>query len=259
MIKNMIDYSRYWGAIGIVLFAQGVFAAEVQLKRFKAGDVIYAEDVNGNFQTLAEAVKQLQQEVAELKQRNAALQAEIAALKKQPVAPASTNTPQPVTRTSTKTPQYHLRNTPKTVSYTEARQVFGLDQNMRPLQYIANDFERKGDIVIDHATGLMWQLSGSPKTMAYQEAQQYMQQLSQQRFAGYSDWRIPTITELLSLMTKERQTNELFIESVFDANQRWCWSADTHSSVWSVNFVNGDINFYAPGMSFYVRAVRTGQ
>lgn len=248
-------------AMCCLLLIQTASAAEVQIKRFKAGDVIYAEDVNANFQALADTIKQLEKRIADLEQRNAALQAEIAGLKKQSVTPVSTSTPQPASQTSTKTPKYRLRSTPKTVSSdAEAQQAFGLAQNRRRLQYIENDFERKGDVVLDHATGLMWQQSGSPKVLTYQEAQRYLQQLNQAHFARYNDWRFPTVEELLSLLEME-QSNGLYLDPIFDSTQRWCWSMDLRSEgqVWLVHFVNNYVDWYYIHYASYVRAVRTGQ
>ena len=58
--------------------------------------------------------------------------------------------------------------------------------------------ERSGKkLVIDHATGLMWQQGGSPKEMDYADAARYIRDLNNQKFAGYSDWRLPTLEEAM--------------------------------------------------------------
>ena len=72
----------------------------------------------------------------------------------------------------------------------------------------------------------MWQKSGSDKGLSYEEVQAYVQHLKDERFAGYSDWRLPTVPELLTLVEPEQQSNGLYINPIFDEKQSWCWSAD---------------------------------
>lgn len=92
--------------------------------------------------------------------------------------------------------------------------------------------------VADHATSVMWQKSGSLKVMTWREAKEYVQHLNHQSFAGYSDWRLPTVEELASVMERSWKNEDLFIERVFDKKQKSCWSADTHGSdmAWKSNF-----------------------
>jgi len=133
-----------------------------------------------------------------------------------------------------------LRAEPLAVSTDEFRQVFKLDKKRRPLEYIQNEFEAQNEVITDHATGLMWQQSGSENELVYKEAQAYVEELNQDRFAGYDDWRLPTIPELTSLLETEKQTDGLYIDSVFDKNQIWCWSSDTVKGssglAWVVDF-----------------------
>ncbi|GAK56626.1 serine/threonine protein kinase [Candidatus Vecturithrix granuli] len=190
---------------------------------------------------------------------------------------------------SLKTLIIQLRREPKAVSEEEFIEVFQLDDQWRPLAYIQNEYEDQGEVIIDHATGLMWQKSGSDEELTYQAAPNYIIQLNQQRFAGHSDWRLPTIPELMSLLEPEKQANDLYINPRFDARQRWCWSADrilesseqsasrqggllawfqrlrgrgrrgSSGSAWDVLFLNGSVHWdYFPYAS-YVRAVRSRQ
>jgi len=135
--------------------------------------------------------------------------------------------------------------------------VFKLDDNWRPLEYIENDYEDKGDIVLDHATGLMWEKSGSSDMFFSSETQEYIQALNKNGFAGYKDWRLPTMVELISLLEPEKQTNDLFIDTIFDEKQRWCWSSDNRSSgrAFGVYFDSGIA--YWLFVSSFVRAVRS--
>ena len=134
-----------------------------------------------------------------------------------------------------------LRSEPQTVPSEEAEKTFGLDENRRPVKYIENQFEDRGKVVFDRDTGLIWQKSGSQNHLAYVKTREYIEQLNREGFAGHSDWRLPTIPELMSLLTPQKQTNGLYIDPIFDANQRWCWSADKGSSgsAWLVYFLIG--------------------
>lgn len=142
----------------------------------------------------------------------------------------------------------------------KAKEQFQLTDQWRPQTYIENEFEGVGDVVIDHATGLMWQKSGSKEKLTYKKAQTYIQKLNQEHFAGYNNWRIPTLPELLSLLEPEKQSNGLYLHPVFDATQQWCWSVDKRSwgSAWVAVFIRGSVSWYEihPNKKGYVRAVR---
>ncbi|GAK60730.1 hypothetical protein U27_00628 [Candidatus Vecturithrix granuli] len=159
------------------------------------------------------------------------------------------------------------RSEPLTVSEVEFREVFGLDENQRPLEYIHNEFEERGEVIVDHATGLMWQQSGSDNWLLYEGAQKYVADLNRRKFAGYNDWRLPTIPELMSLLEPQEQSNGLYIKPIFDKKQWWCWSADRRQkkgegsaqSAWHLSFTSGNVDWIILSLDYYVRCVRSGQ
>ncbi len=160
--------------------------------------------------------------------------------------------------------KYQLRKEPITVSSKEALKAFNLKQDTdswwRPLEYIQNDFRDNGDgTIIDLATDLMWQKSGSPKDINYGEAKVYIKKLNQEKFAGYRDWRLPTVDELKFLLTSEKQSNGLYINPIFGKNQSCFWTSDSRASggVWRVDFSYGVVYWYFLGGKLYVRAVRS--
>ncbi|MFH0845324.1 MAG: DUF1566 domain-containing protein [Pseudomonadota bacterium] len=123
-----------------------------------------------------------------------------------------------------------------------------------------NQFRDNGDgTVTDLATGLMWQKSGSADTITWKEAQDYIKELNRQALAGHSDWRLPTLEELASLMESAWQNEDLFIQAVFDKGQNVCWSSDTHGArnIWKANFNLGFIIDAPATYKNSVRAVRS--
>ena len=128
-----------------------------------------------------------------------------------------------------------------------------------------NKFEEQedGEVIYDHASGLMWQKSGSYKCMDYDKAKAYVDQLNHNRFAGYDNWRLPTLEEAMSLMEPTENNDRLYINSVFDKNQAWIWTSDLYNvwSGWVVDFSSGCYNYYYDDADFrssYVRAVLSG-
>ena len=157
-------------------------------------------------------------------------------------------------------PRYSLRSEPMVVEQENFKEVFGLDEKRRPLEYVENDFEDRGDVVMDRATGIMWQKSGSDGSLTYQKAREYVQVMNRDGFAGYSDWRLPTIPELASLLTPEKNEQGLFIDPVFDQEQWWCWSSDERSAgggAWVVYFYFGFVYWNDPFYDHYVRVCRS--
>ncbi len=64
----------------------------------------------------------------------------------------------------------------------------------------------------------MWHQDGSYKSMNSEAAQKRIDDLNQIRFAGYSDWWIPTLQEAMTLV--EPQKNDLlYIDSLFTKEQ----------------------------------------
>ena len=147
------------------------------------------------------------------------------------------------------------------MTFQEAQRF--LDNRGRPRSYTTNGFELKtidGDkVVIDHATGLTWQRSGSDYTMQYFQQKSHIILLNHYKYAGYNDWRLPTLEEAITLLEQEKISDGLFIDPVFDKKQVWIWTSDrvNNLSAWVVSFGYG----YCGGSNIgyedgYVRAVR---
>jgi len=152
--------------------------------------------------------------------------------------------------------KYRLRSVPITTNNPETD--FKLNSNWQPLEYVQNDFKNNGDgTITDRATGLMWQKSGSPDSMNYEDAKAYIENLNREGLSGYKDWRLPTVDELKSLLTSDKQSNDLYINPIIDKAQRLCWTSDQRSfgRAWDVNFTVGSVHWSI--YLFYIRAVRS--
>jgi len=128
----------------------------------------------------------------------------------------------------------------------------------------ANNFElqNEGLTVLDRASGLLWQQSGSPGAMSLPNAMNYIAQLNESRYAGYRDWRLPTVEETMSLVEASRQqSSSLYLSPLFGQKQRWIWTADSYgpTDAWVVNFEGGNCLVSTINRKIYVRAVRSGR
>ncbi|NUO83113.1 DUF1566 domain-containing protein [candidate division KSB1 bacterium] len=122
------------------------------------------------------------------------------------------------------------------------------------------ELRQKSQVVMDYATCLMWQQSGSRTAISHEYVQTYIQFLNQNRFAGYDDWRLPTLEEAMSLIEPKKH-GEFYLNRVFVHEQTWVWTSDHHGdgAAWVVSFFNGYCNCYHSDYGPFVRVVRDGK
>ncbi|MDR4498250.1 MAG: DUF1566 domain-containing protein [Candidatus Scalindua sp.] len=164
--------------------------------------------------------------------------------------------------------QQKLRSKPVTLTRKEIKTMLAekgfYDSKLYPRgRGFKNDFgEQKDDkVVMDHASGLMWQRSGSDEGTDYKGAKEYVHQLNQKSFAGHSDWRLPTLEEAMSLMKQTKNRDGLYINSVFDEEQAWIMTSDLHKGLfgtraWVVDFSSGSCCCISFSSAHCVRTVR---
>ena len=131
---------------------------------------------------------------------------------------------------------------------------------------IYHQFESKtlgaDKVVIDHTTGLMWHQSGSQESTAKFRITKWMQNLNIKRYAGFSDWRLPTLEEAASLIAHKQLDGSLYSDPVFSEKQTSAWSGDTFADteyegkLYSVYFQLGRISWIRCYVC-YVRPVRS--
>ncbi|MDY0361898.1 MAG: DUF1566 domain-containing protein [Desulforegulaceae bacterium] len=149
----------------------------------------------------------------------------------------------------------------KNPSYTK------LDSNGKELPDSAQNWV----MVKDNVTGLIWEVKtddGSvhdkDNTYTWYDAQNvFIAELNGSNFGGYSDWRMPTVKELRSIVDYGRYNPAIDINFFPDTMSSYYWSSTTYSnytgSAWRVNFYYGYDGDYYKSSPYYVRAVRGGQ
>ncbi len=112
-------------------------------------------------------------------------------------------------------------------------------------EYGMNDFDdNKDGTITDRATGLMWTQSDNGTGLTWQEALAWVQQKNAETYLGYSDWRLPNVKELQSIVDYTRSpqtTNSPAIDPLFqctaitdeggDNNYPFYWSSTTHANM----------------------------
>jgi hypothetical protein len=123
----------------------------------------------------------------------------------------------------------------------------------KPSDTIEEDNESNELFWHDTQTSLIWQKNINDKALSYQEAKDYITTLNDENYAGYSNWKIPSLEELNTILTdtalenENSFTQETYIKSqllgTMKVEKQIFWS-DTVSEVdnkkyWYVNFSNG--------------------
>ncbi len=190
--------------------------------------------------------------------------------KRQPTAPPVQKPPAEIKK-PLKSRKPLFRSEPQTLSRDDAKAMLAAknffdkykNENGSGFKHNYEIQTLNGDkVVIDQASGLMWQQGGSDKYMSYADTEKWIIDLNLKGYAGYKDWRLPTLEEAMSLMEPKEMNGDLYIDPVFDKTQRWIWTADPvagSAAAWVVYFSNGNCNPNNLGdNSNYVRAVRSG-
>ena len=122
------------------------------------------------------------------------------------------------------------------------------------------EYSDNGDgTVTDKFTDLMWQQTGSSSNLTWEQSLAYCENLN---LGGYTDWRLPTIKELRSLVDFSRYSPSINT-TFFPNTQTFYCSSTTYTkntdNAWGVYFNDGYDGYGSKVNGGYVRAVRGGQ
>lgn len=122
-------------------------------------------------------------------------------------------------------PKAQIQTRPSPTGLTQAEKPFISPQLPQP----ASRFRDMGNgTVLDSSSGLLWEKAGSERPVRFVEAQAHVERLNLERFAGYSDWRIPRLEELQSLLV-EKAFEGLRLDPLFDRRVPACWSSTQYA------------------------------
>ena len=146
---------------------------------------------------------------------------------------------------------------------TQVRAFYGQDAQHAGPQPA---FQDNGDgTVTDFNTGLMWQQKRTIGKTYWSSACDYCDELS---LADHSDWRLPTRSELISIVDYGYQSSLPAIDQKYFpgiSDRYWSSSGFTYDlgDAWYVDFSTGKVGHSCKGMQFsscfcYVLCVRGG-
>jgi hypothetical protein len=114
--------------------------------------------------------------------------------------------------------------------------------------------------VTDTKTGLMWAAQDNGSLVSWHTARTYSQNYSG---GGYTDWRMPNLTELASIYDpKEKNNHGYHVTKLIDISAASCWASDTRSyKAARFNFTYGRVywlrkSYSGPGRVLPVRSVK---
>jgi len=142
-----------------------------------------------------------------------------------------------------------------------------LDDQGKELSYTATSWA----MVRDNVTGLIWEVKTDDGTIHdrddtynwYDAQDVFIQALNDVNFGGFSDWRLPTVKELLFIVNSGRYSPAITIDYFPNTQSSYYWSSTSYASyhgyAWRVHFPCGNVNGDYKSTTYYVRAVRGGQ
>ncbi|MFW2367637.1 MAG: protein kinase domain-containing protein [Desulforhopalus sp.] len=137
------------------------------------------------------------------------------------------------------------RRRPTRVMLKDIRDLLGLDPLLRPLHYRGQEFKVVSPLVaLDKKTGLYWQRRGSGFTLDWRQAKEYVESLNSSCWQGRRSWRLPTVEELLTILTPPLHDAECSTWPLLDATIHWLWSGDpcNKRQAWMVDVVESFFN-----------------
>ncbi len=127
------------------------------------------------------------------------------------------------------------------------------------LSFLYGDFIKNGDVVINNHSNLEWQDDSVGDKMMWREAIDYCENLT---LNSNSDWRLPNINELKSVIDKSRYAPAV-VSAFTNMTSDQYWSSTTYepskTRAWIVSFIDGKEGAGNKTYSKHARCVRGGQ
>jgi len=161
---------------------------------------------------------------------------------------------------------FKVHATGQTTSYGTKLRDDGYYESGATLRYSTTDVG--GEIIVnDLNTGLMWEqktVANKATTYTWENAQIYCEDQigTTGTYAGYSDWRLPNIKELVSIVKYDANISAPYIDQTYFPNTQSnnYWSSTTNpdntGSALSVYFHNGNVYYNYKSNTYCVRCVR---
>lgn len=166
-----------------------------------------------------------------------------------------------------KQPKVRLRAEYKTLDKSNVESMIKqhdfFDNIMNEPGYFESDYERlnigNSGVVIDHRTGLMWYDGQSTGEMTFNDAEKWLKNLNKNDYAGYSDWRFPTLEEAASLLKSKENRKGMHIDPIFSGNSTKIWTNDRFrtNNLWIILFNAGIVEISYEDKQSQVLAVRS--
>lgn len=116
------------------------------------------------------------------------------------------------------------------------------DQERNPQGSFVKALVDNGDglTVTDRVTGLMWQRFGID-IMSHRSMRREIARLNEQGVAGFTDWRLPSMAEALSLLESEKSTSNQYLHPCFSKKQPFVFVDATRKpgGQWFVDYMQG--------------------
>ena len=118
------------------------------------------------------------------------------------------------------------------------------DSQLNPQGTFDNALADTGDglTVIDERTGIMWQRTGLD-LCSIRSMKHSIEQLNKDGFAGYHDWRMPTVEEAMSLMETVPNAKGVHLHPCFSKEQPFVFVAARRkpTGYWFVDYKQGKV------------------
>lgn len=169
-------------------------------------------------------------------------------------------------------PASQLRNIPEEIDGTTITEII-LENNFYHRKFNPAGGKKTHDytsrkyrgcpVVMDNSTQLMWQQRTSKMWMNFFEAEMWIAELNEKHFAGFTNWRMPTIEEAFSLMEPPMNGEHKiinFINSIFDFITWTIWTSDIDKMntdyAYVIDYGECSWSLHQFTETFFVRAVR---